>query len=68
MIEADFEHWERLYFRDYLVDHPEVCREYELLKMRLAVEYPNDRAAYTNGKTEFIRKVTDSAKRLYGAR
>jgi GrpB-like predicted nucleotidyltransferase (UPF0157 family) len=67
MAEADFaEHWDRLLFRDYLIEHPRVAREYADLKVRLASAYPNDRVAYTKGKTEFIRRVTEQAKRFCG--
>jgi GrpB-like predicted nucleotidyltransferase (UPF0157 family) len=67
MVEASFgEHWDRLLFRDYLIEHPRVAREYEELKFRLASAYPNDRVAYTNGKTEFVVRVTEQAKRFYG--
>jgi GrpB-like predicted nucleotidyltransferase (UPF0157 family) len=65
MVERDFtEHWDRLLFRDYLIDHPETAREYESLKLRLAADYPSDRIAYTRGKTQFITKVTADAKRM----
>lgn len=67
MVEASFqEHWDRLLFRDYLIDHPPVAREYQDLKLRLASTYPNDRVAYTKGKSEFIIRVTNEAKRVYG--
>src|SRR5262249_61134265 len=47
MVEASFaEHWRRLLFRDFLIAHPEVAREYEALKRRLAADHPNDRVAY----------------------
>jgi GrpB-like predicted nucleotidyltransferase (UPF0157 family) len=65
MIESDFEHWDRLLFRDYLIDHPETAKEYETLKLRLADDHPNDRIAYTNGKTEFVMRVTRIAKEYY---
>ena len=66
MVEADFvEHWDRLLFRDYLIEHPCVAGEYQELKLRLASAHPNDRVAYTNGKTEFVLRVTEQAKRLY---
>lgn len=65
MVESDFEHWERLLFRDYLIEHPDVAQEYQDLKLRLADNYPNDRIAYTNGKTEFIVRVTKIAKKYY---
>jgi GrpB-like predicted nucleotidyltransferase (UPF0157 family) len=67
MVEAGFrEHWDRLLFRDYLVAHPEVAREYQVLKLRLASEHPNDRVAYTEGKTRFVVRVTEEARRFFG--
>jgi GrpB-like predicted nucleotidyltransferase (UPF0157 family) len=66
MVEATFEHWDRLLFRDYLIDHPEVAREYEALKMTLAAAHPNDRVGYTDAKTGFILRVTALAKQHYG--
>ncbi len=67
MVEADFaEHWDRLLFRDYLIDHPDAAKDYEGLKFRLAAASPQDRVAYTRGKTEFIVRVTEQAKRYYG--
>jgi GrpB-like predicted nucleotidyltransferase (UPF0157 family) len=66
MVERSFTgHWDRLLFRDYLIDHPAVTREYEVLKLRLASASPFDRVAYTRGKTEFIERVTEEARRLY---
>jgi len=62
MVESHFEHWDRLLFRDYLIRHPKVAAEYQRLKIRLASEYPNDRVAYTNGKTDFIKRVMNEAK------
>lgn len=67
MVESQFtEHWDRLLFRDYLVEHPEVAQEYGALKARLASAFPNDRVAYTRGKTEFVADVTERAKKHYG--
>ena len=65
MVENDFEHWDRLLFRDYLIDHPKTAKEYEALKLALARDYPNDRVAYTRGKTEFVVRVTQVAKEHY---
>jgi len=68
MVEREFTaHWDRLLFRDYLIEHPQVAREYETLKRRLAAEHRRDREAYTRGKTEFVLRVTAAAKRFYGA-
>ena len=67
MVEGDFaDHWDRLLFRDYLIEQPEVAREYERLKAQLASASPQDRVAYTRGKTEFVGKVTEQSKRYYG--
>lgn len=66
MVEKDFEHWDRLLFRDYLIQRPDIAKEYEALKSSLARDYPRDREAYTNGKTEFVARVTQAAKEYYG--
>ena len=65
MVESWFEHWGRLMFRDYLIEHPDIALEYGNLKMRLAGAHQNDRVAYTQAKGEFIRQVTERAKRYY---
>lgn len=65
MVERDFEHWDTLLFRDYLIEHPETAREYEALKMTLARDFPNDREAYTTGKTDFVGRLTEAAKDYY---
>jgi L-amino acid N-acyltransferase YncA/GrpB-like predicted nucleotidyltransferase (UPF0157 family) len=62
MIECNFEQWERLFFRDYLIEHPRLANEYQHLKLFLAEKYANDRIAYTTAKTEFIEKTTQLAK------
>ena len=68
MVKDDFvEHWDRLLFRDYLIEHEEVAREYETLKTKLATASPFDRIAYTLGKTAFVVNVTNQAKSYYGA-
>jgi GrpB-like predicted nucleotidyltransferase (UPF0157 family) len=67
MVDQSFvEHWDRLYFRDYLIEHPEVAREYEALKVRLATKHSRDREAYTRAKGRFIDEVTKQAKLHYG--
>jgi GrpB-like predicted nucleotidyltransferase (UPF0157 family) len=67
MVERDFPNWEALLFRDYLIAHPEVARQYVDLKQHLAVEFPNDRNAYTDGKEEFVRRVTETARVSFGS-
>ncbi|MFQ5699049.1 MAG: GrpB family protein [Myxococcota bacterium] len=62
-VEANFEHWDRLLLRDYLVQHPDVAREYGELKTRLSERHDRDRIAYTQAKAHFIIAVTESARR-----
>jgi len=65
MVESHFEHWDRLLFRDYLIDNPDITQEYSNLKMKLSNAHQNDRVAYTQAKSDFIRRVTETAKRYY---
>lgn len=46
-----------MFFRDYLIENKAVALEYEEIKKKLAVEFPNDREKYTEGKAEFIKGV-----------
>jgi GrpB-like predicted nucleotidyltransferase (UPF0157 family) len=48
---------DHLAFRDALRADAKLAAEYWRLKQRLAARFPNDRAAYTDGKGDFIRKV-----------
>ena len=57
-----------LYFRDYLIEQPDVAKEYEELKLRLWKKYEHNRDAYTNAKNEFVKKYTEKAKSIYGNR
>lgn len=43
--------------RDYLNTHEEEAKKYAELKERLAAEYPQDRIAYTNGKSACIESI-----------
>lgn len=54
-----------LYFRDYLIDHPQVAKEYEQMKLKLWKQYEHDRDGYTNAKAEFVLRHTELAKHLY---
>jgi GrpB-like predicted nucleotidyltransferase (UPF0157 family) len=67
MIEAHFEHWNMLLFRDYLVQHPDVAREYGELKTHLSERHDRDRVAYTEAKSDFIVAVTARAKDYFQA-
>ena len=62
MVEAGSEFWKRhLLFRDYLLNHSDVAKKYEKLKLELAQKYSHDREAYTLGKSAFIEGVVMAA-------
>ncbi len=60
--------WRELYFRDYLVEHPEVAGEYAGLKKQLKEKFEHNRDAYTDAKEEFISQYSEIAKIQYGER
>lgn len=60
--------WGELYFRDYLIAHPEIASQYAALKRQLKSEYKHDRDAYTAGKTDFVAKYTQLARQAFGHR
>lgn len=59
---------DELYFRDYLIEYPEIAHEYEKMKLDLWKKYEYNRDDYTNAKAEFVEKYTRVAKALYGNR
>jgi GrpB-like predicted nucleotidyltransferase (UPF0157 family) len=59
---------ERLAFRDALRADPALAAEYGELKLRLAREHPDDRAAYTNGKRAFVGAVLAQSGIAFGRR
>jgi GrpB-like predicted nucleotidyltransferase (UPF0157 family) len=67
LVEATSTLWDRLLFRDYLRVHREEAERYAALKRRLAAMYPNDRIAYTHGKSDFIESAMQKARVVDGA-
>lgn len=57
--------WNELYFRDYLIEYPEVAKEYGKLKLELGKRFEHDRDGYTEAKSDFILSVTDKARKKY---
>lgn len=58
--------WEtHVLYKRYLLEHPEVIREYEKLKEELAEKFENDRKQYTAGKNEFIQNILEKARKEY---
>ena len=54
--------WDMLHFRDYLRSNISVAMEYLQLKMELASLHKNDREAYTEAKTTFIKNALADAQ------
>ncbi len=53
---------DHLRFRDVLRNNAALADEYWKLKRRLAARYPNDRAAYADAKSTFIRTALEKAR------
>ena len=56
---------DELYFKDYLIDHPTIAKDYENLKLELWKKFKHNRDAYTEAKSKFVKKHTTEAKILY---
>ncbi len=52
---------DEIYFRNYLIAHPEIAKEYETLKLSLWKKFEHDRDGYTDAKSDFIKKYTREA-------
>ena len=48
---------ETIKFRNHLLDNPQVAKNYELEKIKLATEYPTSRRNYSSNKARFIQKT-----------
>ncbi len=58
LVEAGGWYWkDRLLFRDYLREHPEIAAEYARLKHELASRHRDDREVYTAAKADFVSGV-----------
>jgi len=53
---------DRLLFRDFLAEHPEVRRSYAEFKAGAALAFGHDRDRYTAAKDEFIRPAMSEAR------
>lgn len=64
IVELDSHHWrDRITFRDYLREHPETAKEYELLKNELAQKHQYDREKYTDEKAVFVKNILGMANK-----
>ena len=55
--------WDEPYFRDYLIQNPQVAKEYENLKIKLSKEFKNDREGYTDMKADFVKHINELARK-----
>ena len=49
-------------FRDALRRDPQLASRYGTLKQRLALQFPNDRISYLNGKTHFVLSALEACE------
>ena len=50
-------------FRDYLNSFPEKAKAYDMCKLNLARQFPQDRSSYTKGKQKLVSELLEEAKR-----
>ena len=62
MVERHFPHWDSLRFRDRLIARPDIAREYEALKRRLADEHAGDRIATRAARQTSSTVIADAAR------
>lgn len=63
----DSEYWDEfMYFKRYLLEHPEEIKEYENLKQELSNKYAKERKKYTAEKNEYISSILEKSYKLYG--
>jgi len=55
-------HADHIHFRDYLRQHPDVARDYAVLKKNLAERHPDDGLGYTDAKSDFVVGVLQATK------
>ena len=61
-------YWDHILFRDYLRTHLSDADAYVALKRELAARFRDDRPAYVDGKTEFVKAILEKAQAEIHAR
>lgn len=51
-----------IWFRDYLIAHPDLAKQYAELKLQLASKFEYDIYSYVYGKDQFIQQIDTKAK------
>lgn len=68
VIEVHSQRWlNMMLFRDYLRQHEHVLHHYASLKRTLALQFPDDRTSYQDGKGDFIISTIQQALAFYKA-
>ncbi len=63
VVEMRGEFWRHfLLFRDYLKAHKKMIQQYYELKVQLAEQFKDDRKAYTDAKSAFIKRILSEAE------
>jgi GrpB-like predicted nucleotidyltransferase (UPF0157 family) len=57
---------DELYFRYYLIEHPEIADKHGRLKIELSKEFEHDREGDTQAKIDFIKRMTKLAREEIG--
>ncbi|MDE6557414.1 MAG: GrpB family protein [Duncaniella sp.] len=57
---------DELLFKEYLLKHPELAKEYEKMKLSLLPRFRNNRDAYTHSKSPFIQNILRLARMIKG--
>ncbi len=63
MATEEHEFWDCLYFREYLKKNADEARSYFNLKNELAKQFGEDHKSYSDGKSEYIKRITALAKK-----
>ncbi len=53
---------DHILFRNYLINNPQIAKEYEKVKIRSWRKYKGKRKKYTGSKNDFIKSVLNRAK------
>jgi GrpB-like predicted nucleotidyltransferase (UPF0157 family) len=48
-------------FRDWLIEHPTDANRYKAIKKDLAIQFRDDREAYTKAKDDFVKEILSKA-------
>lgn len=59
---------DELYFRDFLIEEPDIAEKYERLKMSIWKKYEHNRDGYTDAKADFVKEYTRKARERYVGR